>query len=144
MTVPVAAPTPVTALVEPAIVAACDRRPGLVALTGRASQNVVAWSNSAAIPRPMIAYLVHDAVRVGARWTVPVSFAAVAAAPGEEARCAAMLAEIVAGCDARTFAALAAPVGPLDAITTDPTFPSVPAEEGQSRADLTLTLTVWP
>lgn len=68
-------------LMREAVVEALDTRPAIVALTGRASGNVVPYKNQDVVEKPVISYLVvtgQPAGGVGNTWRVTLQFSAIA------------------------------------------------------------------
>ena len=127
-----------------AIVAVLDAHADVAAITGRATENVVAWGNLGAVgietkQAGLIAYhfIVSPEVAADQKPQRPViQFGAVAA----EESIANELIGVIARIDAKDFLAL---VPPLDAHVTNRVRRSAPTDdEGIARADIDITLQI--
>lgn len=134
-------------ILREAIVAVLDTRAEIIALTGRAVENIVSWDNVGAVSDTdrragIIAYQVIVASEVAADQNpqqVVIQFGAIA---GEESIANELVNLIRRFVDAKAFLALAPP---LDVYVMNRVRRSSPfdADEGLARADIDLTLRVY-
>jgi hypothetical protein len=125
-----------------AVVQVLDQHPAVAALTGRLSQNIVAWGSLADATRPVLAYfVVADGLGpVENARAITVQFAAFAGA-GDEALANELVALVPELITASSLAALPAPFA-LDAFVESwQRRGAAPDPESEAaRADLDLTL----
>lgn len=96
-----------------AIVAALDTAAAIAALTGRASDNVVAWNAVAAATKPLVAYSIVDCRENGESgegWDARVQFTAVAEGDDADSIVEELLGAVRDRFTADVLLALAAPL----------------------------------